>query len=201
MTDLRLFRYVENDVRVVVIDGNPFWVAKDVCSVFGDTNYRRSVARLDEAEKGVSQIHTPGGAQEMTVVTEAGLYSLLFYMQPQKANMPDEQIQKRIDALTAFKRWVTREVLPFIRKHGAYMTPETIEAALLDPDTIIQLATKLKDERQKRIQAEAIIQLGINLDVGNRYLHSAQLVPGNCTACRPPCPHSTSTSRARVRPT
>ena len=152
MNDLMLFRYAQNDVRVVMCDGEPFWVAKDVCSVFGDTNYRRSVARLDEDERGVSQMHTPGGPQEMTVVNEAGLYSLLFYMQPQKANMAEEQIQQRIESLTKFRRWVTHEVLPAIRKTGSYSIdiPRTYAEALrLAADQAEEI------ERQQKALAEA----------------------------------------------
>lgn len=70
---LELFRYESNEVRVVIRDGEPWFVAKDVCEVFGDTNYRRSVSRLDEDEKGVSPLDTPGGTQSMTVVNEAGM--------------------------------------------------------------------------------------------------------------------------------
>lgn len=150
MKDIRIFKYNEKDVRTVEKDGELWWVLKDVCEVFGEVNYRRVSARLDDDEKGVSQINTPGGAQTMTVVNEAGLYSALFAMQPEKARgVPDEYIENRIKKLKSFKRWVTHEVLPSVRKHGAYMTAERIEAAILNPDTIIKLATELKNERER----------------------------------------------------
>lgn len=146
-------------VRVVVIDGEPWFVGKDVCEAFGDSNYRRSLARLDEYEKGVSQMSTSGGMQLMTIVNEGGLYSLLFYMQPQKAkgvSQNDVLIQERINKLRKFKYWVTHEVLPTIRKHGAYMTSETMQKALSNPDFIIELAQKLKNEQEanKKLHTE-----------------------------------------------
>ncbi|MEJ9158818.1 Bro-N domain-containing protein, partial [Bacillus cereus] len=107
------------------------FVAKDVCDAFGDTNYRRSLSRLDEDEKGVSQIATPGGKQKMTVVNESGLYSLLFYMQPKKGVSQNEHLAaEREQKLKKFKKWVTSEVLPTIRKHGAYMTDQALEQAV-----------------------------------------------------------------------
>ena len=115
------------DIRTVIINGEPWFVGKDICEAFGDTNYRRSLRRLDDEEKGVSQITTPGGNQDMAIINESGLYSLLFYMQPQKAkgvSQNDQAIADRIDLLKRFKRWVTSEVLPSIRKTGSYSNPK-----------------------------------------------------------------------------
>lgn len=151
--NLQIFTNPEfGQIRTMRIDGEPWFVGKDVCEAFGDTNYRRSLKRLDEDEKGVSQINTPGGRQNMTIINEPGLYSLLFYMQPQKAkgvSQNNRTIEVRIEQLSRFKRWVTSEVLPSIRKHGVYMTPKTIESVLTDPDFIIRLATQLKEEQEK----------------------------------------------------
>lgn len=150
MNGLQIFTYNGNEVRTVQKDGEPWWVLKDVCEVFGETNYRRVSGRLDEDEKGVSQIDTPGGIQSMTVINEAGLYSTLFAMQPEKARgVTEEYVQQRQEQLKSFRKWVTSEVLPTIRKHGAYMTPETLEAAILNPDLLIRLCTALKDEQDK----------------------------------------------------
>lgn len=152
--EIQMFNYGSNKIRTIIKNNEPWFVGKDICEYFGDTNYRRSLARLDEDEKDVSRIDTPGGPQNMTVINEAGLYSLLFMMQPQQANLPPEQYQKRIQQVKDFKRWITHEVIPAIRKHGGYLTPAKIEEVLSDPDTIIKLATDLKIERQKRIEAE-----------------------------------------------
>ena len=86
-------------------------------------------------------METPGGNQDLQVINESGLYSLI--------------LNSKLPQAKEFKRWVTSEVLPAIRKHGAYMTPAKIEEVLTDPDTIIQLATQLKDERQQRKQLQA----------------------------------------------
>ena len=92
-------------------------------------------------------MNTPRGNQSMAVVNEAGLYSMLFAMQPKKARgVSEEYIKMRSDQLKRFKRWVTHDVIPSIRKHGAYATPETVDRILSDPDTIIRLATALKAE-------------------------------------------------------
>ncbi len=113
-------------VRMVEIEGEPWFALKDVCEIFGETNYRRVANRLDEDEKGVSQIDTPGGKQKMTVINEVGLYSALFAMQPEKARgVDDEYIAKRQAQLKRFKRWVTHEVLPSIRKYGFYECART----------------------------------------------------------------------------
>ena len=77
----------------------------------------------------------------MTIINESGLYSLV--------------LSSKLPGAKRFKRWVTAEVLPSIRKHGAYMTPETLEAAILNPDTMIKLCTALKDEQDKRKALEA----------------------------------------------
>jgi anti-repressor protein len=136
----KVFNYKGSQVRTVIKNGCPWFVAKDVCDILGHTNNRAATERLDEDEKGVSKVYTLGGEQKMTVINEPGLYSLVLTSNKSEAKQ--------------FKRWITHEVLPSIRKHGAYMTPETIEKALTDPDTIIKLATILKEERQKRLEAE-----------------------------------------------
>ena len=102
---------------------------------------------------------TLGGSQAMTVVNEAGLYRVLFSMEPNNARgVGDEQLQSRIEKLKAFKRWITHEVIPSIRKHGMYATPATVEAMLNDPDTMIQTLQALKEERKLRVQAEQKIE-------------------------------------------
>ena len=136
----QVFNYQEHNIRVILRDGQPWWIAKDVCEVLEINQTTRAVERLDDDEKGMSLIHTPGGEQEMLTVNEPGLYSLIL-----GSRKPEARV---------FKRWITHEVIPSIRKHGAYLTPEKIEEALLNPDVIINLATKLKEERTKRVQAE-----------------------------------------------
>lgn len=119
MDNLQIFNYGEIPVRTGLLDGEPWWVLADVCRVLGIKNSRDVVNRLDPDEKGVGQIDTPGGNQNMTIINESGLYKVIL----------------RSDKLEAkpFTRWVTHEVLPAIRKTGAYsMTtpPPTGQRAL-----------------------------------------------------------------------
>ena len=128
------------EIRTLLINDEPWFVGKDVCQAFGDTNYRRSLSSVDEDDKGVSQIATPGGKQNMTIINESGLYTLLFQMQPQKAkgvSQNDTLIEERIQKLHDFKRWVTAEVLPSIRKTGGYVNPSQSDLFL---DTYLPFA-------------------------------------------------------------
>lgn len=152
MNELTIFKN-ENlgQVRVVDLDGEPWFVAKDVCDVFGETNRNRAMQNLGVDEKGYTQMMTPGGMQETAIVNESGLYGLLFAMQPTKARgVTEEYIAFREQKLRQFRKWVTSEVLPSIRKHGAYMTDDALARAITDPDFLIRLATELKDERALR---------------------------------------------------
>jgi prophage antirepressor-like protein len=115
------------EVRTLEINGEPWFVGRDICAVFGDTNSSRSLGRIDDDDKQTAEItDNKGRKQNAIFVNESGLYALLFAMQPQKAHhdgVSDEypiEIQERIDKLHKFKRWVTSEVLPSIRKTGAY---------------------------------------------------------------------------------
>ena len=149
------FTHEGSPVRVVIIDDAPHFVAGDVCDYFGVTNRNRVMQHIDSDEKGGTQIDTPGGRQTVTVLTESGLYHLLFILQPAKARgMDTSHIDARLQQLANFRRWITAEVLPSIRRHGGYLTPEATEAALTDPDFIIRLATSLKNERAARAAAE-----------------------------------------------
>lgn len=141
MREIRVFESAEfGEVRVAEIDGEPWFIAADVCRALDVKNGRDAVSRLDDDEKGVALTDTLGGKQEMAAVSEAGLYALV--------------LSSRKPEAKAFKRWVTHEVLPSIRQHGAYMTEATLERALSEPDFLISLATKLKEEREARIAAE-----------------------------------------------
>lgn len=138
----KVFNYGELQVRTVLKDEDIWFVARDVCDAIEiDLSQTR---RLDDDEKGLHSIQTLGGTQKVAVVNEAGLYSLILGSRKHEAKQ--------------FKRWITHEVIPSIRKHGTYMTPETIEQVLLNPDTIIKIATQLKEEQSKRAAAEKTIE-------------------------------------------
>lgn len=145
MTDIQIFKNEQfGEVRTIAKDGEPWFVANDICKVLGHTNSRVAVAALDEDEKGVSKVYTLGGEQQMTVVNEAGMYQLVI-----RSNLP---------AAKAFKRWITHEVIPTIRRHGAYATETTIESIIADPESGIKLLQALKAEQERRKEAEAIAE-------------------------------------------
>ena len=107
-TAMQIFEYQGNEVRTIQHGDEVWWVLRDVCRVLGMTTPAKVARRLDDDEKGVSQIHTPGGTQEVTIVNEPGLYSVIL-----RSDKPEAK---------AFKRWVTHDILPSIRKHGAYIS-------------------------------------------------------------------------------
>lgn len=137
------FTYGDQQVRVVTRDGEPWFVA-DIAKALGYSIAPAMVRSLADDEKGMQIVHTPGGDQKAAIISEAGLYSAVL-----RSKAPGAQ---------AFKRWVTHDVLPSIRKRGGYLTPEAAEKALTDPDFIIRLATALKEERTRRQAAEAQIE-------------------------------------------
>ncbi len=133
-------------IRTITIEGEPWFVGKDVCAAFGDTNYRRSLGRLDADEKGVSQIETAGGKQSLTVINESGLYSLLFAMQPQKAkgvSQNEAQVEERMEMERRFRRWITHEVIPAVRRNGGYMMDVVLENVKRRPDLIYEMAERI----------------------------------------------------------
>lgn len=144
--EIKVFENQEfGTVRTTIIDGEPWFIAVDVCNALEISNPTQALARLDSDEKMIlclTEGHSGqrGGARSVNIVNEPGLYTLVLGSRKPEAK--------------AFKRWITHDVIPDVRKHGAYMTPETIEKVLTDPDTIIKLATQLKDEREARIRLE-----------------------------------------------
>lgn len=140
----QLFNFNNQTLSVIIDnDNNPLFIAKDVTSILGYRTANDAIKYLDEDERGTIISRTLGGEQNVSYITESGLYSLIL-----RSNKPEAKV---------FKKWVTAEVLPSIRKHGAYMTPQKIEEVLLNPDLIIQLATNLKIEQEKtRLQQQQI---------------------------------------------
>ena len=141
MSNIQIFNYNSVEVRTIQNDGEPWFVLKDVCNVLHIGNSRDVVARLDHDEKGVGQIDTLGGKQEMTIINESGLYNVIL-----RSDKPEAK---------PFRKWVTSEVLPTIRRHGMYATPDTVEKMLADPDTTIKLLETIKQERAARLALEA----------------------------------------------
>ena len=129
-------------MRTVEIDGEPWFVAKDVCEVLGIVHAGSSLKKVPDSQKGVHQIHTPGGTQQLSIVSESGLYRLIM-----RSDRPEAE---------PFIAWVTEEVLPMIRKtNGAYLSKQKTEELLADPDLIISLAQQVKQIRQEQEEKEA----------------------------------------------
>lgn len=144
MNEIRVFEHEKfGKVRAVVIDGKPWFVAKDVAVILGYNNPRDAVRNhVYDDDKGVEKIDTPGGKQKFTIVNESGIYSLIFG-------------SRKTDA-KEFKHWVTSEILPSVRKYGFYATDDVLEQFLNDPDMAIGVFSKLKEEREKvrRLECE-----------------------------------------------
>ena len=141
MQDIQLFEFENQNVRTMTIDNEPYFVGKDVATILGYSNSRKAlIDHVDDEDKGVTKCDTLGGVQNLAVINESGLYSLI--------------LSSKLPTAKKFKRWVTSEVLPTIRQHGVYLSNEKIEEVLTNPDTIIKLATQLKEEREGRLLAE-----------------------------------------------
>lgn len=169
MGEMQIFNNPEfGQVRVVKYNGEPWFVGKDVAEVLGYENKNRDIVRhveeedrrmvenstqyqngielghVDTEDKHNDKMASSLGQRGGWIINESGVYSLILSSKLPKAKQ--------------FKRWVTSEILPAIHKHGAYMTEETLEKALTNPDFLIKLATELKTEKDKRLQAEQQIE-------------------------------------------
>lgn len=146
-TEIANYDFHGNDVRVLTDqDDAPWFIAKDICDVLGtDTKDLRAILDADEiANLDTIEVHHTAGRAPL-IVSEPGFYKLV--------------MRSRKPVAKEFQRWVTRDVLPSIRKHGAYMTPDTIREALADPDTLIMLATRLKEETEERVAAQERVRV------------------------------------------
>ena len=132
-------------LRGVMVKGVPHVVAKDVCEILGIKSNSDALRRLDDDQKGTVLNDTLGGKQKMNVINESGFYSLV--------------LSSRKPIAKPFQRWVAHEVLPAIRKHGIYATPQTAENILNDPDVIIAIMQNFKKERRLRERLEAQAEL------------------------------------------
>jgi len=138
MNKLTVFNNKEfGELRTVIINNEPWFVGKDVAEALGYAEPRSAVSKkVDEADRGVAEMETPSGRQNMTIINESGLYALIF--------------GSKLESAKKFKRWVTSEVLPAIRKHGVY----AVDEVLSNPDMLISALQELKAERAKRKQLQ-----------------------------------------------
>ena len=140
MNEIMTWNFENSIVRTLTINNEPFFVGKDVAEILGYTRTADAIrAHVDGEDKGVGKMQTPGGVQEMTGINESGLYSLI--------------LGSKLPSAKRFKRWVTSEVLPSIRKHGLYATEELLN----NPDVMIAVLTELKNTRAKNSTLETQI--------------------------------------------
>lgn len=147
MTDLQIFNSPEfGAIRTIEKDGEPWFVGKDVAAALGYERPTKAILdHVDDEDKDEVPIQDSiGRSQNTPIINESGLYSLV--------------LSSKLPTAKKFKRWITSEVIPSIRKHGAYMTPDKLEEVLLKPDTLIQLAQNLKAEQEKRRALEAKVE-------------------------------------------
>lgn len=144
MSEVKIFNNEEfGEIRTVTIDGEPWFVGKDVAEILGYSNTRKAIAdHVDNEDKtdGVTIRDSIGREQNPICIKESGLYALIF--------------GSKLESAKRFKHWVTSEILPSIRKHGIYATDNVIDNILNNPDFGIELLTKLKEERAARVEAE-----------------------------------------------
>ena len=142
MNDIQIFNYNSSEVRTIQTDGEPWFVLRDVCNVLGISHVKDTADRLDQDEVGQTEvIDSLGRKQTATIINESGLYNVIL-----RSDKPEAK---------PFRKWVTSEVLPTIRRHGMYATPDTVEKMLADPDTTIKLLETIKQERAARLALEA----------------------------------------------
>lgn len=141
---IQVWNYESSEIRTVQVNGEPWFVGKDVTAVLGYANSSKALSdHVDAEDKLNNESLSSLGQRGGWLINESGLYSLIL-----SSNLPNAK---------QFKRWVTSEVLPSIRKHGAYMTEQTLERALTSPDFLIELATQLKAEQEQRKQLETTV--------------------------------------------
>lgn len=141
MNEIQIFTGAFGTIRTVTLNNEPYFVGKDVADILGYSNPRDALSKhVDDEDRSDVAIYDGSQNRNMTVINESGLYSLI--------------LRSQLPTAKQFKHWVTSEVLPTIRKHGMYATPQTLEQMLNDPDSMIKVLQTLKEERTARLQAE-----------------------------------------------
>ena len=146
MKDLKVFENPEfGKLTVTEKDNNPWLIGSEVARILGYSNPQKAIRdHVDDDDKLTERIVLAGQTREVIIINESGLYSLV--------------LSSKLPTAKKFKRWVTGEVIPAIRKHGAYMTEDALEKAITEPDFLIRLANELKKEKAARLAAEQQIE-------------------------------------------
>lgn len=142
--DLQVFKNTEfGQIQILEKNREPYFIGTEIAKTLGYTNPQKAVRdHVDEEDKLTERIVLSGQGRQVTLINESGLYSLI--------------LSSKLPNAKQFKRWVTSEVLPTIRKHGAYMTEDVIKQAILTPDFLIGLAQELKAEQEKNKELSAL---------------------------------------------
>ena len=166
-SDLMIFENPEfGAVRSILIDSDPWFVAADVCKALELEKTNRALSRLDDDEKGAHSVSTPGGRQRMSIISESGLYSLILGSRKPEAK--------------AFKRWITHEVIPSIRKHGAYMTDSLLDALEAHPEAVPEYLNRLRSENARNRELTRRLRLALP----KAEYYDAFVDPADCTNIR-----------------
>lgn len=162
--NLNIWEYEQHEIRTIEKDGEPWFVAKDVTNVLGYVNASKAISdHVDAEDKLNNESLLSLGQRGGWIVNESGLYSLI--------------LSSKLPTAKKFKRWVTSEVLPSIRKHGAYMNRQTLEQALTSPDFLIRLAQQLKAEKEKNTALESkIAEDAPKVEFANAVAESSSLI-------------------------
>ena len=142
--EIQVWNYESSEIRTVQVNGEPWFVLADVCKVLELSSPHKVADRLENDERNqIPVTDSLGRYQNTAIINESGLYTVIL-----RSDKPQAK---------PFRKWVTSEVLPSIRKHGAYMTDQALEKALTNPDFLIELATQLKTEQEQRRRLETTV--------------------------------------------
>lgn len=172
MNELQTFNFEDLPVRTLTVDEEPYFVGKDVADILGYLKPANAIANhVDDEDKTTTLIQGTGSnyKSKAVIINESGLYSLIF--------------SSKLESAKRFKRWVTSEVLPAIRKHGIYATDNVIEQTLRDPDYIINVLTEYKKEKEHNLLLQQQVgELKPKADYYDQILKSKKLITVNAIA-------------------
>ena len=169
--EIQVWNYESSEARTVQVNGEPWFVGKDVATILGYNNPRDAISkRVDDEDKGVAKCDTLGGVQDLTIINESGLYSLV--------------LSSKLPNAKKFKRWVTSEVLPSIRKHGSY----SVQSQFADLSPQLQVLIQM-ETRQKQIEARQAEQATALAGLEQKLQNTCEVIALDKTAWRKDSEH------------
>ena len=169
--EIQVWNYESSEIRTVQVNGEPWFVGKDVATILEYSNPRKALAdHVDAEDKGVTKCDTLGGVQDLTIINESGLYSLV--------------LSSKLPNAKKFKRWVTSEVLPSIRKHGSY----SVQSQFADLSTQLQVLIQM-ETRQKQIEARQAEQATALAGLEQKLQNTCEVIALDKTAWRKDSEH------------